>query len=235
MHPVVLRIRADLRQHIDPVYRDGSRAFFTEKIRNYGVRTPVVRKIARERYADVEGMEASKLYAVCEELLRHQLMEEQLIALAWVDRRRQEFGVKEFAVFERWLTRYVSNWAICDDFCGHALGHLLFAYPALWKRTKRWTTSRNRWLQRASVVSLIYSVRRHCAIPTVFAYCETLLTDSDDLVQKGYGWALKEISKVDAMPVWNFVMQHKDTMPRTALRYAVEKLPANLKRQAMKR
>jgi 3-methyladenine DNA glycosylase AlkD len=59
--------------------------------------------------------------------------------------------------------------------------------------------------------------------------------DKEDLVQKGYGWMLKEISKNDPMVVFEFVMQRKDRMPRTALRYAIEKLSPELRQQAMRK
>ena len=60
-------------------------------------------------------------------------------------------------------------------------------------------------------------------------------TDPDDLVQKGYGWMLKEIGKHNPEPVFEFVMKRKKTMPRTALRYAIEKLDPHLQAQAMKK
>jgi len=62
---------------------------------------------------------------------------------------------------------------------------------------------------------------------------ETLLTDTDDMVQKGYGWMLKEASNHNQKEVFNFVMKHKNRMPRTALRYAIEKLPEKLRKKAM--
>jgi 3-methyladenine DNA glycosylase AlkD len=60
------------------------------------------------------------------------------------------------------------------------------------------------------------------------------MTDSDDLVQKGYGWALKEASNHYPKKVFDFVMRKKTLMPRTALRYAIEKMPPNWKKLAMK-
>lgn len=60
-----------------------------------------------------------------------------------------------------------------------------------------------------------------------------MLEDPDDMVQKGYGWMLKEATKKFPDEVFDYVMRHKGRMPRTALRYAIEKLPANLRRKAM--
>ena len=68
-----------------------------------------------------------------------------------------------------------------------------------------------------------------------FVVADILLKDSDDMVQKAYGWMLKEVSNQYPERVFSYVMKHKDKMPRTALRYAIEKLSLSLKKQAMKK
>ena len=69
----------------------------------------------------------------------------------------------------------------------------------------------------------------------VFEISDLLLTDKDDMVQKGYGWLLKEASKKHQAEVFDYVMSWKAMMPRTALRYAIEKMPAEMKKEAMAR
>ncbi len=64
---------------------------------------------------------------------------------------------------------------------------------------------------------------------------DILLEDKDDLVQKGYGWLLKEASRTHQEQVFEYVMRNKAIMPRTALRYAIEKMPEELRRKAMQR
>jgi len=63
----------------------------------------------------------------------------------------------------------------------------------------------------------------------------TAVTDSDDTVQKGYGWMLKVASETYQHEVFDYVMRNKKVMPRTALRYAIEKMPDELRREAMKK
>jgi 3-methyladenine DNA glycosylase AlkD len=65
------------------------------------------------------------------------------------------------------------------------------------------------------------------------AIANILLLDRDDLVQKGYGWMLKEASRKNQKEVFDYIIKHKKTMSRTALRYAIEKMPEELKREAM--
>jgi len=83
-------------------------------------------------------------------------------------------------------------------------------------------------------VSLIYSVKNRKELIPVLKIAEILLKDKEDLVQKGYGWMLKEASNNFQKEVFDFVIKRKDEMPRTALRYAIEKMPAPLKKKAMR-
>jgi len=69
----------------------------------------------------------------------------------------------------------------------------------------------------------------------VFEISDILLLDSEDMVQKGYGWLLKVASNNHQKEVFNYVMKNKSVMPRTALRYAIEKMPKDLKKNAMEK
>ena len=62
-----------------------------------------------------------------------------------------------------------------------------------------------------------------------------LIDDRDDLVQKGYGWMLKEASRMHQKEIFDYVLRNRKIMPRTALRYAIEKMPDELRREAMKK
>jgi 3-methyladenine DNA glycosylase AlkD len=159
--------------------------------------------------------------------------EEIAIAFDWVYRIKNQFTKSDFPVFERWLKKYIGNWGTCDDFSTHILGYFLFQYPEFLKRTEVWARLKNRWLRRASAVSLIYSLRRGRAPEQVFHIVDILLQDEDDLVQKGYGWMLKEASNIYSQEVFEYVMRNKDKMPRVALRYAIEKMPNEMREQAM--
>jgi 3-methyladenine DNA glycosylase AlkD len=108
-------------------------------------------------------------------------------------------------------------------------------YPDHLSDLKKWALSDNRWVRRASAVSLIVPARHGKFLPDIFEIAEILLLDKDDMVQKGYGWMLKEASKPYQKEVFDFVMKHKAVMPRTALRYAIEKMPSELKLLAMDR
>jgi 3-methyladenine DNA glycosylase AlkD len=111
----------------------------------------------------------------------------------------------------------------------------LALYPDLISKTRKWAKSENRWFRRAAAVSLIVPVRDGLLLKEVFRTADILLTDDDDMVQKGYGWMLKEAGNVFPDEVFAYVMKHKAVMPRTALRYAIEKYPPAKRKQAMKK
>lgn len=88
-------------------------------------------------------------------------------------------------------------------------------------------------MKRAAAVSLIIPARKGLFLNEIFSIADTLLHDKDDLVQKGYGWMLKAASQAHEKEVFKYVISKKTTMPRTALRYAIEKIPKELKTIAM--
>ncbi|HVN66168.1 MAG TPA: DNA alkylation repair protein [Methanomicrobiales archaeon] len=232
---IVEAVRDELRHHADEATRDGARRFFREEITRYGVKTPVAREIARRYFRVIRNRGKREVFALCEELFRSGYMEEAFIAADWADRVHSEYETGDFDVFEAWIGKYVDSWAKCDTLCNHAVGSFIEQFPEHLPGLKRWTGSRNRWLRRAAAVTLVLPARRGLFIEDVLDIAGRLLQDPDDLVQKGYGWLLKEAGKAHPDEVFRFVMEHRKDMPRTALRYAIEKMPAEWKRQAMKR
>jgi len=233
---LVTTVRRELRSHVDPAYRQSAQRFFHEPVKILGVRTPRVRKIAAKCYLGFSRKAKKKeIFLISEKLLSSGIQEEQTIALAWAGRQVKRFEPRDFQTFERWAKRYLTNWASCDDFCSRVFGPFLLKYPALALRMKVWARSKNLWVRRISAVGLIVSLRRGRQLPLAFQLADLLLTDREDLVQKGYGWMLKVASNVFQKKIFAFVLARKNRMPRTALRYAIEKLPATLRRRAMVR
>jgi len=115
------------------------------------------------------------------------------------------------------------------------VGAFIERYPDYLQSLKRWALSENRWMRRAAAVSLIIPARHGLFLNDVLAIADILLLDKDDLVRKGYGWMLKAASESHQQEVFAYVMCNRRTMPRTALRYAIEKMPPELKRQAMQK
>jgi len=227
------RIRQQLKQNSDPHTKDTGQKFFKEKVNIYGVKTSIVTKIAKLYHKEIMGMAKKEVFALCEGLWRSGFMEESFIACNFSYLIRQNFEAADFKVLEKWVESYVSNWASCDTLCNHTMAAFVEMYPEYLENLKKWTKSENRWLRRASAVTLIIPARKGKFQNDIFQIADSLLMDDDDLVQKGYGWLLKAASEAHQEHVFEYVMKNKATMPRTALRYAIEKMPRDLKIKAM--
>lgn len=235
MDPVIGRIREELVSAADPEIQKTSRRFFREEITCYGMKTAAVVALAKKYWKEVNNRGKADIFALCEELYRSGYMEEAFIVSAWVPRLADRFERGDLATFENWIGTYITNWATCDGFCNHSVGDFIDRFPECTEDLKRWTRSPNRWMRRASAVSLIVPAKRGRFLPEALAIAGLLLTDRDDMVQKGYGWLLKEASREHEDEVFRFVLRNRRVMPRTALRYAIELMPKDLKAEAMRK
>ncbi|NPV62871.1 MAG: DNA alkylation repair protein [Methanotrichaceae archaeon] len=232
---VLAAIREELIQAADEKTRESSNRFFKEEVKVYGVKTAAVRDIAKRHFREIEGLEKPKIFSLCEKLLQSDYMEEAFIASEWAYALRKTYQPADFQVFERWVESYVNNWAKCDSLCNHTIGSFIEQYPEYIQNLKGWARSENRWVRQASAVTLILPARKGMFLEDVFEIADILLRDEDDLVQKGYGWMLKEASRNHQQEVFDYVVANRVEMPRTALRYAIEKMPAQMRKRAMER
>ncbi|MFB3889108.1 MAG: DNA alkylation repair protein [Candidatus Bathyarchaeia archaeon] len=235
MSQVIERIRQELRANADEKTRQSFQRFFKENVAGYGVKTAVVRKIAENFWTEVKVLGKAEVFALCETLLRSDLVEEAFVVAVWLPNLVDRLEPGDIAVFKKWIERYVNNWAKCDSLCNHTIGDLVQRFPETLADVKSWAESKNRWLRRASAVSLIVPAKKGCFLREAFEVCDVLLEDEDDMVQKGYGWLLKEESRNHEKEVFDYVVRNRQRMPRTALRYAVELMPKHLKTQAMQK
>lgn len=235
MSQIVERIRAELKALADEETRRSFQRFFKEEVACHGVKSDAVRKIARKYWKEAKALGKAEIFALCEALLRSDCTEEAFVVCYWLPNLVATLEPADLAVFEGWIGKYVNNWAKCDSFCTRTVGNLIQKHPGVIGELKKWAKSNNRWLKRAAAVSLIYPARKGEFLSEVFEISNMLLEDGDDMVQKGYGWLLKEASRKHQKEVFDYVLKNKARMPRTALRYAIELMPKELKAEAMKR
>jgi 3-methyladenine DNA glycosylase AlkD len=247
---ILAQIRQTLTERIDAKTLATSSRYFKEgeAAKVYGVKTADVHKIAKTFFQQIKECPKQTIFELCEELWKSGYLDEVAIACNWSESQHKIYEPADFAVFERWLSNYVNSWADCDTLCNHTIGSFLMMYPVYITKLKEWAKSPNRWVRRGSAVTLIIPARKGLFLNDILEIANILLLDKDDLVQKGYGWMLKAASmsepgvkasdekkKEHLDAVFNFVVKNKAIMPRTALRYAIEKMPAELKVEAMKK
>jgi 3-methyladenine DNA glycosylase AlkD len=235
MSDVAQRIRNNLKENVDEKTRNSFQRFFKDEVKFYGVKTGTVGKIAEKYWNEIKGRNKKEIFELCEELLGSDYNEEASIVSFWGMNFKDFVEPGDLAVFERWIRKYVNNWAKCDGFCNHTVGDLIVKYPGRVEELKKWAESDNRWLKRASAVTLIIPAKKGEFLKEAFEISTALLVHADDMVQKGYGWLLKEESRKHQKEVFEYVMKNRHKMPRTALRYAIELMPMELRKKAMEK
>lgn len=232
---IIEEIRKDLRNSADENTKNSFQRFFKEEVKCYGVKTGIVGKIAKKYWKEIEPENKKEIFELCEKLYKSDYTEEAFIVSFWGDNFKHFTEPNDLPIFEKWIRKYINNWAKCDGFCNHAVGDLIMKYPDKVTILKNWAKSNNRWLKRASAVTLIVPAKKGDFLKEAFEISNILLTDTDDMVQKGYGWLLKEESRRHQNEVLRYVTKNKDKMPRTALRYAIELMPKGLRAKAMEK
>jgi 3-methyladenine DNA glycosylase AlkD len=139
-------------------------------------------------------------------------------------RFRRQFQPAYLPVWRRWLASdFADNWATTDGICGMLIGPLLVAHPELVPRLASWARDRHLWVRRAAIVALIPPLRKHDVLDDVYATAAILHGDQADLIQKAVGWALREAGKVDARRLEAYLRANGARIPRTTVRYAIER------------
>lgn len=233
MNKIIKNLRSELKQNADEKTRITGERFFKEEVKLYGIKSATVGRISKDHYKEIEDKSKSHIFRLCDELWKSGMMEESFVACNWSHFVYKQYEQADFYIFEKWVENYINNWASCDTLCNHTVGDFIVMYPAYLSRLKEWARSSNRWMKRASAVSLIVPARNGKFLSDIFEIADILHSDKDDMVQKGYGWMLKSASQAHQKEVFDYVINKKATMPRTSLRYAIEKMPAELKAIAM--
>jgi 3-methyladenine DNA glycosylase AlkD len=215
-------IRKAVRDLADPKRAAVLRGFFKtgpgqygEGDRFVGLTVPQVRSLLH-RFHPADD-------AVLRDLLRSPIHEERLLALLLLVERYQKGSTAErnrvFALYVKNFKR-INNWDLVDASAEHIVGpHAVGRAQLL-----RWARSPHLWTRRIAIVSTFHSIRAGRFGDTL-AVAGVLLSDEEDLLHKATGWMLREVGKRDAAALASFLRRHHRRMPRTMLRYAIERFP----------
>ena len=181
-----------------------------------GIKVPVSRKIAKQ-FKDLSLNDLSKI-------IKSKIHEERLIALfILVDKMKKPDEKEKEKIYKFYLKnlKYVNNWDLVDLSAEKIIGDYLFdkKKELLFKLAKG-----NLWERRISVMSTFNFIKKK-DYSTTLKICKLLLNDKEDLIHKATGWMLREIGNRDLKREEGFLKLHYRNMPRTMLRYAIEKFP----------
>jgi 3-methyladenine DNA glycosylase AlkD len=166
-------------------------------------------------------------------LLRSAIHEDRLLALLiLVLRTSQSDETTKKQVYDFYLThtRYINNWDLVDASAREIVGGYLADKDR--EPLHQLATSQNLWERRISIIATHYFIRQNDFADT-FQVAERLLNDREDLIHKAVGWMLREVGKKQQSALEVFLRRHAKVMPRTMLRYAIERFPEDLRRAYM--
>jgi 3-methyladenine DNA glycosylase AlkD len=169
---------------------------------------------------------------VADKLFAGQVLEEKIFAVFLLEKLTNELGDADFRLFESWLPR-ISSWADHDGLVHYLIAPMVAAKSGRTARVFRWAKSPDRWHRRAACVALIRGARRKMFLAEIKRLSNLLLSDQDDMVQKGLGWLLRETAKADAERTVPYLMSIRERAPRLVLRTACETLPVGIRKKIL--
>jgi 3-methyladenine DNA glycosylase AlkD len=227
------QIRKNLRKIGDEERAEISQRFFKTGPGEYaegdlflGIRVPELRKLAKV-YEPISLTEATKL-------LRSAIHEERLLALFILIRRYAKgCEIEQEKIYRLYLKniQYVNNWDLVDVSAEHIVGAFFKDKPkeVLYKLSK----SKCLWGRRIAIVSTFHYIKQNEFSETL-KVSEMLLADKEDLIHKAVGWMLREVGKRNLKTEETFLRKHYKIMPRTMLRYAIERFPEPRRQRYLK-
>ncbi len=221
------RARAEFRKGANPQIAAGQRAYFKkwEKVHFHGLQTPELRRIERGLYQPVrKEWTYADAVAFCEELMPNRYLESKELALTFLARYRRDFQEHLLGVAKSWLERGLcDNWSTTDQLSTQILSSLIDKFDRLAATVESWNRSRSLWVRRASAVSFVKPAGKGRHLDRAYHIATALQPDSHDLIHKACGWLLRECGKADAGRLEKYLLLHGPAIPRTTLRYAIER------------
>ncbi len=193
-----------------------------------GIKVPVQRKVAK-KYTELNLSEI-------QELLNNKIHEYRLVALLiLIDKfkKAKKDGFKKKQIFEFYLknTRNINNWDLVDLSAPNIVGEFIQKENA--DILKELAKSENLWERRISIISTATFIKKRNFGETL-VIADLLIQDSHDLIHKAVGWMLREVGKKNQNVLELFLLPRYKTMPRTMLRYAIEKFPEEKRKKYLK-
>lgn len=157
------------------------------------------------------------------------------IATQWLKKRKTVLDMKHMSIYEKWIDEGIHGWGECDQFCYRLMNPMLVKYPEVYDYIKKWTDQDNFTYKRIGLITFNGSSGTVASsFEAIEEIVNKLKTDDDKLIQKAVGWVLKDCYKKHPDALESYLRAHVHSMSRTTFRYALERMPKNLKQALMK-
>lgn len=239
----VARLKRDLKSVSSTQKAVAMQRFFPHRVALVGASALDIQTLVRRFHAENEDLDGSDVLQITELLLSSATYsEEKLLAFGLINKWvKKHYDDDLLNRFEFWLEHYADNWTLVDDLCIKTLYHFFLGRPYLIESIQHWTHSPVPWCRRASNVAWVKFVNRKIGSSTyrldkrlIFQNCDTLLTDTDEYVQKSIGWLLKVTAVEHKKDVLRYLQVNGTNMPRSTIRYALEKVDPGTRKRLLK-
>jgi 3-methyladenine DNA glycosylase AlkD len=231
---VATTIIRTLRSWRDPARAGDIQRYFKNAVVALGIGTPKLRAFAAEQAKPLRLVwNVGDAVACCDRLLREPELEIRGTGILILAAFRRDFTRALLTPAKRWLDTRLDNWALVDSFCSAVLSPLLDRDASVEAELRRWSGAERLWVRRAALVTLVPLARRGRFLDLAYELAGEHFPDPEDLMHKATGWLLREAGKTDPGRLRRFLLQHGSAIPRTALRYAIERFPAAERRRLL--
>jgi 3-methyladenine DNA glycosylase AlkD len=203
-----------------------------DQVAFFGVKLPDVRRAAREVALSHREWDVGAATAFCDTMVRRPELEAKSVGILVLARHARAFRPGLLATARGWLARgHCATWAAVDLLAPSVLTPLVDLHAPLAGRVATWTTARSLWVRRAAAVTFVPFARKGRHLDRAYAIARALFPDTHDLIHKATGWLLREAGKTDPERLEGFLRAHGPAIPRTTVRYALERFaPATRRR-----
>ncbi len=221
---MILKIKEDILKEADSTQAENLKRFFKTAPGEYGygdkfhgIKVPVLRKIANNYYKQMDLKEIKKL-------LDSEFHEERFVSLVILIKKYEQ-GTESIKteIFNFYIENInrINNWDLVDVSCPNIIGDYLLNKDK--SILYEFSSSDNLWKRRISIISTFCFIRNNIFNHTI-DLCKILINDKSDLIHKACGWMLRESGKRNLPLLLKFLDKNHEDMPRTMLRYSIEKL-----------
>ncbi len=227
-------IKQELKEQVIPAKAEYFPKFFQafpggygERDQFLGVTVPSQRRVAKKYWRKISLKEVEKLL---QEPIHEYRLTALFILVSKFEHLKNEAERKEIVDLYLNNLKFVNNWDLVDSSADKILGRYLFDYDKEKNILYDFAKSGDLWRQRVAIIATFYFIKQNHFEDTL-AIAKILLHHKHDLIHKAVGWMLREIGKRDFTVEYNFLVEHYKDMPRTMLRYAIEKFENDLRKR----
>ncbi len=224
-----------LRENANEARAASLQRYFKDPVNYFGLEHAVAKEIKLTLIDRVGGSWTNRdAVRFCEAMIRDSHMEARGIGYQLVAHFVAAAPPELLADVKRWLELTCGNWGLVDNLAPSVLAPLLELHPDLVPEVVAWTDSPSRWVRRGAVVAFVPLVaKKEEYLAPAYRVASRLFDDDEDLIHKAVGWLLREAGKVDQDRLEIFLLENGPRIPRTSVRYAIERFPKDARKRLL--